>query len=76
MMATKVAKIPKWKRKPPKIWSYQEEAEQFEGEYVAVVGDLIIAHGQDACAVMEEAQKYFEHPVLAMIPKGGWAQFL
>jgi hypothetical protein len=75
-MLTKAIETPKWKRKPKKVWSYAKEAEQFEGEYIAVVGDMIIAHGQDACVVMDEAEKYHERPVLAMIPRGGWAQFL
>ena len=43
----------------------------YEGEYVAIVGNEVVAHGDNAKVVFEEAKKRFPNkiPTLAKIPK-------
>lgn len=37
--------------------SHPEEIQKFVGEYIALVGEAIVAHGQDFEAVLLEAEK-------------------
>ena len=46
---------------------------KYEGKYVAIVGDEVVASGENAKEVLEEAKKKFPNkkPALAKIPKEG-----
>ena len=37
---------------------------QYAGEYIAIVGEAIVAHGKDFNEVLQEAKKYGEDPLL------------
>lgn len=45
---------------------------KYEGKYVAIVDDKVVASGDNAKEVIEEAKKKFpdKMPMLAKIPKG------
>lgn len=44
---------------------------KYEGKYVAIVGDKVVAHGNNAKDVLDEAKKKYPDkiPTLAKIPK-------
>ncbi len=44
---------------------------EYKGKYIAIVGDQVIASGDDAKEVLDEAKKKFpdKTPTLAKIPK-------
>ena len=44
---------------------------RYEGRYVAIVGNKVVAHGDNAKEVIEEAKRRFpdKTPTLAKIPK-------
>ena len=51
--------------------SHPEERLNYLGEYIAVVGTKIIAHGKDPVKVLEKAKKYSPDPFLAKVPRKG-----
>jgi hypothetical protein len=52
------------------LLSHPEIEEKYVGEYIAIVGDKIVAHGKDFKKVLEEAEKEdreaFIHKVLPL----------
>jgi len=46
------------------LLSHPEVEERYVGEYIAIVGDRIIAHGKDFKEVLEEAEKAGGEPVI------------
>lgn len=44
---------------------------KYKGKYVAIIGDKVVAHGDNAKEVLEEAKRKFpdKTPTLAKIPK-------
>ena len=50
--------------------SHQEEKRKYKGEYIAVVGEKIVAHGINLAQVIAQAKKLSEKPLIAKIPEG------
>jgi len=50
--------------------SHQDEKRKYKGEYIAVVGEKIVAHGVNLAQVIAKAKKYSEKPLIAAIPDG------
>jgi hypothetical protein len=44
---------------------------QYTGEYVAWIGDEIVAHGTDLAKVLEEAKKHGDDPVIDKVERSG-----
>ena len=51
------------------IASHPEERGKYRGEYIAIVGDRIVAHGEDPGQVWDEATKFAAEPLLSYVPK-------
>ena len=51
--------------------SHPKERFKYSGEYIAVVGTRIIAHGKDPIIVLKKAKKYSPDPFLAKVPRKG-----
>lgn len=53
------------------IWltSHPEERLKYKGEYIAVVGEQIVAHGTDFVEVIEKAKKISDDPLIDKVPK-------
>lgn len=41
---------------------------QYAGQYIAIVGESVVAHGEDFAAVLEKAEKYGE-PFIHKVPR-------
>ena len=50
------------------LLAHPEIEVQYSGQYIAIVGDSIVAHGEDFSAVLEEAEKYGE-PFIHKVPR-------
>ena len=50
--------------------NHQEEKRKYKGEYIAVVGERIIAHGVNLAQVIAKAKKMSEKPLIAAVPEG------
>jgi hypothetical protein len=50
--------------------SHQEEKRKYKGEYIAVVGEKIVAHGINLAQVIAQAKKLSAKPLIAKIPEG------
>jgi hypothetical protein len=48
--------------------THPDEVAKFVGQYIAVVGEKIVAHGHDFEKVYQEAKKYSEDPVFDKVP--------
>lgn len=44
--------------------SHPEIISEYEGEYIAIVDEEIVAHGKDLHAVLEEARKTGKEPLI------------
>lgn len=44
---------------------------QYAGEYVAWIGDEIVAHGKNLREVMKEAKRHGERPVIDKVERNG-----
>ena len=44
---------------------------QYRGEYVAWIGNKIVAHGENLKRVIEEAKNHGEHPVIDKVEREG-----
>ena len=51
------------------LGSHSEEKQKYKGEYIAVVGEKIVAHGVNLSQVMAEAKKYSPKPLIAAVPE-------
>ena len=52
------------------LGSHQEEKRKYKGEYIAVVGEKIVAHGANLAQVITKAKTFSEKPLIAAIPDG------
>ena len=52
------------------LGKHPDEEEKYKGEYIAVVGEQIVAHGKDPKFVIETARKLSPNPLIAKVPKG------
>jgi len=50
--------------------SHQEEKRKYKGEYIAVVGEKIVAHGVNLAQVIAKSKNFSEKPLIAAIPDG------
>ena len=50
------------------LLSNPEVESQYAGEYIAIIGETIVAHGKDFQKVLEEAKKYGENPLFHKVP--------
>jgi hypothetical protein len=47
------------------LCNHPEIEEQYkEGEYIAIVGEAVVAHGTDLDVVLEEAERYGKEPLI------------
>ena len=51
------------------IASNPEERAKYRGEYIAIVGERIVAHGEDPAQVWDEATTFAAEPLLSYVPK-------
>ena len=51
------------------IASNPKERVKYRGEYIAIVGERIVAHGEDPAQVWSEATKFTAEPLLSYVPK-------
>lgn len=42
---------------------------QYPGEYIAIVGESIVAHGEDFEKVLQEAEKHGDNPLLHKVQR-------
>ncbi|MFH1563989.1 MAG: DUF5678 domain-containing protein [Nitrospirota bacterium] len=47
---------------------HPEEEAKYRGEYIAIVGEKIVAHGKDPKTIIEEAKKISHRPLIAKVP--------
>ena len=47
---------------------HPEETAKYAGEYIAIVGEQIVAHGSDFSEVVKEARKFSDRPLLDKVP--------
>lgn len=47
---------------------HPEEEAKYRGEYIAVVGEKIVAHGKDPKTIIEQAKKISPKPLIAKVP--------
>ena len=45
-----------------------EVEDQYAGEYIAIIGEAIVAHGKDFQKVLEEAEKQGKEPYIHKVP--------
>lgn len=52
------------------IWlcSRPEVAKEYRGEYVAVIGERIVAHGRKLSEVIRQAEKIEKKPLISKVP--------
>lgn len=53
-------------------WSVKnslEISQKYRGEHIAIVGEKVVAHGEDFKKVAEEARKVDPNPLFVEIPK-------
>lgn len=72
MMPTTTKTEPKARKRKrtiplPQFWSYTEDRTKFRGQYIAIDGDRILAHGADARVVLATARKYSANPILEKV---------
>lgn len=48
---------------------HPEEEIKYRGEYIAVVEEKIVAHGDDFIEVINAAKNYSDDPLIAKVPK-------
>lgn len=51
--------------------SHPEISRKYSGEYIAIVGEAVVAHGKDLKKVLEEAKKTGKEPLLHKVPPFG-----
>jgi len=49
--------------------NHPEITKEYRGEYVAVIGEKIVAHNPDIDRVIDEAEKIEELPLIMRVPK-------
>jgi hypothetical protein len=51
--------------------SFPRELEKFRGKHIALIGKRVVASGDNAIGVLEEAKKKYpkDNPVLAYVPR-------
>lgn len=54
--------------------SYPRDEDKFAGEYLAISGGKIIAHGMDPKRVISEGKKISKEPLLTKVPTNGWKE--
>ncbi len=50
------------------LLDHPEVDTQYPGEYVAIVDDSVVAHGKDLHAVVDEAEKHGNEPLIHKVP--------
>ena len=51
-----------WLLKNPEIGT------KYAGEYIAIIGESVVAHGKDFIKVLKEAEKYGKEPFIHKVP--------
>ncbi len=41
---------------------------KYAGEYIAIIGEAVVAHGKDFKQVLQEAEKYSKGPYIHKVP--------
>src|SRR5438045_2121798 len=47
---------------------HPELEEEYSGEYIAIVNQVVVAHGKDFASVLEEARKHGDEPLFHKVP--------
>jgi hypothetical protein len=50
------------------LLSHPEVIANYPGEYIAIVGESVVAHGKDFKKVLEEAEKAGKEPLVHKVP--------
>ena len=51
------------------ISKHPEEKAKHKGEYIAIVGERIVAYGKDALRVLAQAKRTSRDPLLVKVPQ-------
>ena len=51
------------------LGSHSEEKQKYKGEYIAIVGEKIVAHGVNLTQVMAEAKRFSAKPLITAVPE-------
>ncbi len=49
--------------------THPEVLEKYKGEYIAIIGEKIVAHGKNLNQVSKKAEKIEKLPLIAKVPK-------
>ncbi len=47
---------------------HPEISVQYAGEYIAIIGEVVVSHGKDFKKVLDEAEKYGKEPFVHKVP--------
>ena len=47
-----------------------EVKKKYRGEYIAIIGEQVVAHGEDLHRVVTEAERIEKNPLIFQVPKG------
>jgi len=50
------------------LLAHPEIESQYAGEYIAILKEAVVAHGNDFNAVLEEAETHGEEPLIHKVP--------
>jgi hypothetical protein len=53
------------------LLAHPEIEAEYSGEYIAIVGEEVVAHGRDFRQVLEEAEKISEELFIHKVPSSG-----
>ena len=48
--------------------AHPELETHYAGEYIAIIGEAVVAHGKDFHAVLQEAKRYGQSPFIHKVP--------
>ena len=58
-------------REKEQIWlcTHPEITKKYRGEYVAIIGEKIVAHGRRLAEVLKQAEKIEKKPLISKVPQ-------
>ena len=58
-------------REKEQIWlcAHPEIAKKYPGEYIAVIGEKVVAHGKKLAEVIKMAEKIEKKPLISKVPQ-------
>jgi hypothetical protein len=58
-------------REKEQIWlnTHPEVTKKYRGEYIAIIGEKIVAHGKKLAEVIRQAEKIESKPLISKVPQ-------